>query len=459
MGQGTDRAARSAATTAAAVRAGDEAPGAAVAAALQRIEAVNPAVNAITEAFPDAVAAAEGMAVSSTDERTLLGVPVSIKTNIDVAGSATHAGVVALADDLPEGDAPLVERLRAAGAVVVGRGNMCDLGLRWHTDNALFGPTINPWDRGLSPGGSSGGDAVAVATGMVPLAFGNDYGGSLRIPAAANGVASLRPGLGRIPDVASTEPRDKTPTLAMFATCGPIARNVADLRLAFEAVLGAHPGDPASLPRLAEPVRPPRRVQVVLDDDTTPEVEALLRRAADGLAEAGYEVVEGTPPMVDEGALAWLAMAVAEIRAILLPLVGELLAENSRRFLERAIEAADAELDPPDLLTAMAIREAVVRAWSEHHAEHGFVLAPVFTLGVPEPDRDLAAPLEVWRSLRHTVGANLRSTPALSFPVRVGDAAPSAVQVLGPACSEEALLDLGEELEAVLPTGWVTDPT
>src|SRR5205807_509402 len=153
-------------------------------------------------------------------------------------------GLVALEGAVASEDAPQVAALRAAGAIPIGRTNLPDLGLRWHTDNALRGATVNPWDPGRTAGGSSGGEAAALATGMTPLGLGNDYGGSLRVPSAFCGTAALKPTFGRVPDASSLAPEEFPLTLQLFAVQGPMARGVADLRLAFASMIGPDPRDP-----------------------------------------------------------------------------------------------------------------------------------------------------------------------------------------------------------------------
>ncbi len=163
---------------------------------LARIEAVNPAVNSVTvtladEAMAAAAAADQAIAAGHSFGR-LHGVPFTVKENLDVAGSPTTAGVAALRDNIAAADAPVVARLRSAGAIPLARTNLPDFALRFHTDNALHGATVNPWNPRLTPGGSSGGEAVALATGMSPLGLGNDLAGLLRMPAlCAAGAAFI----------------------------------------------------------------------------------------------------------------------------------------------------------------------------------------------------------------------------------------------------------------------------
>ena len=182
---------------------------------LTRIAEVNPRVNALAEVMADAALAtadacdaalAAGMAPGA-----LHGVPVTIKVNVDTAGHATTDGIVAAKDNIAATDSPLVANLRAAGAVIVGRSNTPAFSLRWFTDNALHGRTLNPFDPTVTPGGSSGGAAAAVATGMGAIAHGNDYGGSIRYPAWARGVVGLRTTVGRVPAFKASAPR-RAPT-------------------------------------------------------------------------------------------------------------------------------------------------------------------------------------------------------------------------------------------------------
>ncbi len=170
---------------------------------LGRIAAVNDSIRAVTAVLDEsALAAADAAdrAVAAGEPLgPLHGVPITVKENIDLTGSANTEGAVALKDAVPPVDAPHVAQMKAAGAIPIGRTNLPDFGLRWHTDNELHGATRNPWNPARTPGGSSGGEAAALATGMTPLGMGNDYGGSLRWPSQCCGTAAIRPSLGRVP--------------------------------------------------------------------------------------------------------------------------------------------------------------------------------------------------------------------------------------------------------------------
>ena len=218
--------------------------------------------------------------------------PFTVKENIDLRGTPTTFGLAGEFPDKPL-DAPHVAHLRAAGAVPVGRGNLPDLALRWDTESARYGRTLNPWDAALSPGGSSGGDAVAVATGMVPFAVGSDYGGSLRVPAPGGRV---RPAAhaGRVAQSHSAPP---SMSRQLFATDGLLARSVEDLRLLLPIMAQPSARDPRWTP--APAASAPGPVGIVLED-------AAVRIAAGALADADYAVTPVEAPRLEEVAQQWI---------------------------------------------------------------------------------------------------------------------------------------------------------
>src|ERR1700722_3462881 len=230
-----------------------------------RIEAVNQTVNAIVRVMADDARAAaidaDRKVASGAPLGPLHGVPFTVKENIDMAGLPTTWGVPALAKAVVPLDAPVVERMRQAGAIPIARTNLPDMALRMHTDSSLHGLTRNPWNLGRTASGSSGGEAVALATGMSPIGLANDLGGSLRNPANACGIASIRPSAGRVPHAGLVPSEDRLLLLQLMLVQGPMARRVADLRLGLEVLMGAHPRDPWSItapltgPPLAKPIR------------------------------------------------------------------------------------------------------------------------------------------------------------------------------------------------------------
>jgi amidase len=191
---------------------------------LRRIEAVNPSINAVTivlgEQAIEAAKAADRAVAAGGDLPRFHGVPFTVKGNIDLVGTPTTQGPRALVGAFPTLDAPVVERLKAAGAIPIGRTNLPTFALRWHTDSELYGPTLNPWDRSRTAGASSAGEAAALATGMSPLGLGNDGLGSLRHPAQCCGISVLKPTLGRIPDATTTGPVDAPIGVQLTAASG-----------------------------------------------------------------------------------------------------------------------------------------------------------------------------------------------------------------------------------------------
>src|SRR3954454_13979866 len=209
---------------------------------LGRIDAVNPSLTALVEVSrEEALQAAEDAdrrTASGAELGPLHGVPVAIKVNSDQKGHATTNGVVAFKDNIATTDSPQVASLRRSGAIFVGRSNTPAFSYRWFTTNDLHGRTLNPWSAAHTPGGSSGGAAAAVASGMVPLAQGNDIGGSIRYPAHACGIVGLRPSVGRLAHSLYPPGQDQALSTQMMAVDGPLAHSIDDVRL-FSAGMAA----------------------------------------------------------------------------------------------------------------------------------------------------------------------------------------------------------------------------
>lgn len=436
---------------------------------LERIAQVNTAVNAITVVLEEpAMRAAEeaDRAVDFGNEiGPLHGVPFTIKENIDVAGSATTMGVLGLEGEIPPVDAPLVAQLKAAGAIPLARTNMPDFGLRWHTKSSLRGATTNPWDRTRTPGGSSGGDAVALALGMTPLGVGNDYGGSLRYPAQCCGVCSIRPTRGRVPDSSAVAPAEFSISIQLFATNGPMARHVRDLRVALAAMSGPDPRDPWWVPAPLEgpSVVRPIRVAVTTDpsgEGTDPDVADGVRKAADALSNAGYAVDEVDLPAVDEAAALWTRVVAAELRTDFVPAVQELLARDSYKMLHDLF----AVVPEPSLrgyMRALADRNGIARQWTQFAHDYPLVLGPVSTqqpFAVGDDLKGTEAVLWILRSMRLVVTANLLGLPAAAVPVGLADGLPQGVQVIGPLYREDLCLDAAEAIENELGVLTPIDP-
>jgi len=427
---------------------------------LDRIARRNPGLGALTVVFADeareAASTVDSALAAGEDVGPLAGVPISVKENIDLTWSATTNGWRGMTQAIPPRDATLVRRMRAAGAVPVGRGNMPDFGMRWDTDNDVFGRTSNPWHPQRSAGGSSGGDAVSVATGMSVIGLGNDFGGSLRLPAYAAGVVGLRPSRGRVPRAAVTE-YPVALTLQEFSVNGPMARTVDDVALALSVMQGVDADDPVSLeaPRLRDV---PRRVGVVRDPGTgvDPQVADGIERAAASLAAAGWEVVEVEAPRLEEAAVLWRRLSCTDMLMSLDPAgLGMPLGRSATAFLRDSTAAARPYDTAREYAEAWARRAPVAADWRRLQAEVPVILGPVSTSRMREPDYDLGgqeAADRAWQDLWLTVAANFLGLPALALPTGLGeDGTPTGVQLIGPMFAEDALFEAGRAVERGVP--------
>jgi amidase len=467
-GTGTDLWRMSATDLAEAIRSGQASSQEAIEAHLRRIEAVNPGVNAVTvvlgEQALEAAKAADRAVAGGGDLPPLHGVPFTVKENIDLAGTPTTHGFKALAGAYPGRDAPVVERLKTAGAIPIGHTNCPTGAVRWHCDSELWGATINPWDRSRTPGASSGGEAVALATGMSPLGLGNDGLGSLRWPAQCCGISVLKPTLGRIPTATTIEPVDTPIGAQLTAVEGPLARRVADLRAAFEAMAGPTWRDPWTVPaplRGPEPTRP-IRVALVVDpagQGTAQQVQDGVRKAAAVLADVGYALEEAEPPSIIATAKTALDMLnTPDIRAFW-QLMSPLLPADTQRFFSAFYEVAG-DPDPVTTIQSFMTRRSLLRAWGEFQEHHPLIVAPIYTDIPFEAGTDLAsgAVAETIQGMRMAIAVNALGLPAVALPVGIGDGLPQAVQVIGPRYREDLCLDAAAALEGRLGIITPIDP-
>ena len=429
---------------------------------LRRIDAVNPALNAIVIRLDEQALAAADAAdrVVATGDHLppLHGVPFTIKECFDLAGTPTTAGWKKLANEYPGRDAPDVERLKEAGAIPVGRTNLATFTVRWHCESELWGHTINPWDATRTPGASSGGDAVAVAVGMTPLALGGDGLGSLRWPAQCCGITTLKATYGRVP-AAGEMPMGAQLTVVD----GPLARRVADLRVAFEVMAGPTWRDPRTVPApLRGPqLRRPLGVAVVLDPAAggiTPQVQDGVRTAAAVLAEAGYTAEETEPPSIAEAARVALSMFnTPEFRALLPNL--EVFEAPTRQFLTEFYDAAG-DCDPVTTVSSFMTRHALLRQWGEYQETRPLILAPICTDIPFKVGTDLGgdAVAHTIHDMRMAIAINALGLPALAVPVGVADGLPQVVQIIGPRYRDVLVLDAATALEDALGVITPIDP-
>lgn len=446
----------SAADLAARVRSRDVSAREAARAALDRLDAVNPAINAVVDHRPEEVLA-EAEALDARlgrgeDLGPLAGVPVTVKVNIDQRGFATTNGVRLQRDLVAEASSPVVDNLRRAGAVILGRTNTPALSLRWFTDNLLHGATRNPRDPSRTPGGSSGGAAAAPAAGIGHLAHGTDIAGSIRYPAYACGVHGIRPSLGRVAAYNVTAP-ERIISGQITAVSGSIARTIGDLRLGLAAMAQPDARDPWWVPAPLEGPVVPRRAALCVRPDglaTVPDVEAALCDAAHRLEAAGWSVEEVEAPPLREAAelqtRLWLGDGFAGLLA-----AAEREGDPGALSLLNHHRAA-AEAVAPDFLSGLLVRRAtLVRQWQLFLDRYAVLLLPV-SAELPVPDgldmTGKAAFDALWEAQMPQVGLPMLGLPGLTVTTGLVGSVPVGVQVVAARYREDLCFLAGEAIEA-----------
>ena len=426
-------------------------------ASLARIDAVNPRLNAVIQFMPEeALAAADAVdaKIARGEEPGLLaGVPITIKVNVDQAGFATTNGLKLQADAVAKTDNPVVANFRRAGAVIIGRTNTPAFSVRWFCSNDLHGATYNPRDKGLTPGGSSGGAASATAAGIGAIGHGTDIGGSVRFPAYACGIHGLRPTLGRIPAWNPDLP-ERDIGAQLMSVSGPLARTIPDLRLGLAAMSARDPRDVWWVPAPLEGPPVPKRVALCIAPEgmkVSDAVATALRDAAARLSAAGWEVEEvaSLPPLREPARLQaqlWLSM---------LPRGGMAAVERENEAASLAVYRHMAAIcEPPDLVEfqdALTARAGFLRAWNLFFERYPVVLLP--TCGeLPFPDQADCGGAEAFAALLEAqltqVGLPLLGLPGLSVATGMVGTAPVGVQLIGGRYREDLLLAAGEDIAA-----------
>ncbi|MBB1257938.1 amidase [Streptomyces alkaliterrae] len=441
---------------AAALAAGETTSRALVAESLRRIAAGQPTLNAFRLVRAErALAEAEeaDRRLAAGERLPLLGVPLAVKDDTDVAGEPTAFGCPG---EFPvkRADAEVVRRLRAAGAVIVGKTNSPELGQWPFTEGPAFGETRNPWSLDHTPGGSSGGSAAAVAAGLVPAALGSDGAGSVRIPAAWTHLVGIKPQRGRL----STWPDAEA---FHGITChGPLARTVADAALLLDAAAGNTVGDlhrPAPVAAREAATREPGRLRIALSTRAAftgtpkrldPEVRAAVTALAERLAALGHEVAEAEPRYGPIG-VTFVPRATAGIRDWTRRVPDPALLDPRTR----AAAATGRLLGGPVLRLARAAEGPLRRRVGALFREHDVVLAP--TTATPPPPVGSMARLSGWRTDRAMIAHcpyawpwNVLGWPGVNVPAgRTAAGLPVGAQLLGPAGSEPLLISLAAQLE------------
>ncbi len=425
---------------------------------LARIAEVNPRTNALAEVMADeALAAADACdraTAAGLSTGPLHGVPVTVKVNVDTAGHATTDGIVAQKDNIAPTDSPLVAHLRAAGAVIAGRSNTPAFSLRWFTDNDLHGRTLNPFDPAVTPGGSSGGAAAAVATGMGAIGHGNDYGGSIRHPAWACGVVGLRTTAGRVPAYKATAPTRMVSNQQMSVQ-GPLTRSVADARVALRVMAQGSPLDPNWVPaplETTEDMHRPLRVALFKRHaayDADPSVVGALEQAARWLEAAGCEVEEAEPPHFEESAALWRQLVMSDMRRGGQAAVEKLGDAGVRSALRGYLDGLPV-WSADEVLAGQARRLDILRAWTMFFERHPVLLMPnswrkQFPVGA-----DVGPPAQVQGLLAAQsplLATAMLGLPGLAVPTGVVDGLPVGVQIVTARFREDIALRAGETVE------------
>ena len=432
---------------------------------LERIGAVNHVLNAVVEVRPDealrAADAADAAVRAGGPLGPLHGVPFTIKVNLDVAGYSTNQGCESLKDFMATSDAPTVERMRGAGAVALARTNMPDFGLRINSESSLYGSTHNPWKRGHTAGGSSGGEAAAIASGMSPIGLGNDIGGSLRNPAYACGIASIKPSRGRVPQGNPSSVLALPINSQLMLVEGVLARHVGDVRVGLEAIMGAHHGDPQSVDVPLRGTSAPKRVALVptpIGGETDAHVAEGVRIAGRALEAAGYEVEEIDPPMVFEAYLAWSELMMTSL-AVAEPQLLMFMGDEGKRFLE--LTKIEFPMTAESLTLMHESRYKIEKAWREFMTTYPLIVGPVWTQPPFEHGfdiRDQESAQKVIEQFRFVLPANLMGLPAACVATGESNGFATGVQVMGSMYREDLCLDAAEAIERTVGVLTPIDP-
>lgn len=433
---------------------------------LDRLDAVNPAINAVVQDCAaeamDAAAALDARLAAGEDPGPMAGVPVTTKVNVDQRGHATTNGLRLQEGLVAERDSPVVANLRRAGAIIVGRTNAPTLSLRWFTKNDLHGQTLNPRNAAITPGGSSGGASAAVASGICAVGHGTDIAGSIRYPAYACGLHGLRPSLGRVPAYNATA-ADRFIGAQLMAVSGPLARTVADVALAFRAMAAPDASDPWHMPAPFEGGPYARRAALCLSPDDM-AVDAANRDAlvlaARRLEQAGWTVEEVPCPPLRQAAeingLLWMAETGFA--------AGDALAregEPDAQFVYRQMVRAAGPIELETVMRALQARAGLIRQWALFLDRYPLVLCPVSGEVPFDQQRDVQSEADFARVHEAQLtqrGLPVLGLPAMSLATGYADGRPVGVQLVAGRFREDVVLEAARVLEEAGHRPGVSDP-
>ena len=427
---------------------------------IRQIERLNPKLNALVDFDANRVRVqAQQMEESRAPRGPLFGLPVTVKSSIAVAGFRCEIGSLLHRGDVPRVDAVAVERLRAAGALILGTTNCPEFLMAYETDNLLYGRTANPWDLDRTPGGSSGGESAAIAAGMSAAGLGSDSGGSVRVPAHFTGICSFKPTPGRFPARGHLPPC--VGPFSVLGAIGPMARTLNDVKLIFRTVGGHDPIDPSSPPLVyREPSRNDLRGQAVgfFEDDglipVTPETRAAVHAAAAVLREAGLQVEPFRPKMLEPLRRLWWKLFVQCGAMFYAPMIRgneDKLSPIFREFLE--IAASQKPFTPEQLLEAWAQLDLLRSRALEELVTYPVLLCPVastpaFRHGERQWNIEGRA-VEYLDAVRHTQWFNTLGAPAAVVPVgQSPEGLPIGVQIVARPYFDEIALGVAGMVDA-----------
>lgn len=450
------------------IRNGQASPVDVVQAHLDRVAALNSNLNAIVTIAPDAIQQAreaEAAISSGKPLGQLHGVPVTIKDTIETAGLRTTSGSAIRADFVPQRDAPAVARLKAAGAIILGKTNTSEMAMDYTTENPVFGPGVNPHDHLLTPGGSSGGEAAAIATCMSPGGIGSDLAGSIRIPAHFCGIVGLKPTVGRVPGGGQFPP--STGPYSLGASIGPMARSVNDLQLLFNVLAGIETRElsAASIAKLLADRRTSlsgAQVAFYTDDGVAPvtaETRRAVEAAAQALADAKLIVAEVRPPGVERGHDLWLKLfsraSVVQLRNVY---AGH--EEQGGDFVRWRLATADATpaISLDAYIASWLERDRLRAALVEWMEQTPLILAPVgATTAYKHGMHKLTIgeqTLSTFRAFSYSQTFNVFDLPVVVVPAgKSAEGLPIGVQIIGRPFAEETVLAAAAIVEEALG-GW-----
>lgn len=427
---------------------------------IREIERLNPAINAIIDFDAERIRAqARALATRGNVLGALFGLPITVKSSISTAGYRCEIGSRLNQGSVPENDAPVVERLRAAGALILGTTNCPEFLMAYETDNLLHGRTRNPWDLDRTPGGSSGGESAAIAAGLSTAGLGSDSGGSVRVPAHFTGICSLKPTPGRIPGRGHLPPC--VGPFSILGAVGPMARTIADVTLLFHALSGRDKLDPCSAPvPLCTPSREDlKRLPIgVFEDDglvpVTAETRQAVRDAAQALRKQGFRVEQFRPNGLEAARRLWWKFFVRSGAMFLDPIVQGKESQLSPTFQDFLnIAHSEPPLSGSELLEAWAECDELRQNLMADMQQFPLLLCPVCSVpAFHHGERSWlieSQSVAYLDAMRFTQWFNLLAAPAAVVPVgRSPEGLPIGVQISGLPYNDEIVLGVAAAIES-----------